>query len=156
MTCSSVAVVSTPVNAHQSFTTMPAPTTSLPRLTVPATQGSCSSDETKGDSFLTCGGNGVRHMGKRGCVGEFKPAAATRARPGPLPASSGAPEDPARNHQNDQARNGRHIGRALCDMLGKWVEQEKKKSTPPDIRKNWGVTSGQNSARQNKHLVTHR
>jgi len=36
MTLISVAVVSIPVNAHQSFTTMPAPMTSEPRLTVPA------------------------------------------------------------------------------------------------------------------------
>lgn len=32
----SVAVVSRPVNAHQSFTTIPAPMTSDPRFTVPA------------------------------------------------------------------------------------------------------------------------
>ena len=31
-----------------------------------------------------------------------------------------------------------------------------KKAPPPDIRKNWGVPSGQHSARQNQHLVTHR
>ena len=36
MTESSVLVVSSPVNAHQSLTTIPAPTTSLPRLIVPA------------------------------------------------------------------------------------------------------------------------
>lgn len=36
MTLISVAVVSRPVNAHQSFTTRPAPMTSEPRLTVPA------------------------------------------------------------------------------------------------------------------------
>ena len=35
----SVDVVSCPANAHQSFTTIPAPITSLPRLTVPATKG---------------------------------------------------------------------------------------------------------------------
>ncbi len=36
MTLISVAVVSSPVNAHQSLTTRPAPSTSDPRLTVPA------------------------------------------------------------------------------------------------------------------------
>ena len=36
MTLISVAVVSSPVNAHQSFTTRPAPKTSDPRFTVPA------------------------------------------------------------------------------------------------------------------------
>lgn len=36
ITESSVLVVSNPQNAHQSFTTMPAPITSLPRFTVPA------------------------------------------------------------------------------------------------------------------------
>ena len=36
ITLISVAVVSRPVNAHQSFTTSPAPNTSDPRLTVPA------------------------------------------------------------------------------------------------------------------------
>jgi hypothetical protein len=36
MTLISVAVVSMPVNAHQSFTTIPAPMTSEPRFTVPA------------------------------------------------------------------------------------------------------------------------
>jgi len=39
MTLISVAVVSRPVNAHQSLTTSPAPTTSEPRLTVPALFG---------------------------------------------------------------------------------------------------------------------
>mmetsp|Transcript_10890 Transcript_10890/g.33560 ORF Transcript_10890/g.33560 Transcript_10890/m.33560 type:complete len:257 (-) Transcript_10890:116-886(-) len=46
ITCISVAVVSTPHTAHQSFTTIPAPITSDPRLTVPATTGSCSSDDS--------------------------------------------------------------------------------------------------------------
>jgi hypothetical protein len=41
-TLSSVAVVSRPQKAAQSFTTMPAPTTSLPRFTVPATRGTCA------------------------------------------------------------------------------------------------------------------
>lgn len=36
MTVSSVDVVSIPANAHQSFTTNPADTTSLPLFTVPA------------------------------------------------------------------------------------------------------------------------
>ena len=35
----SVEVVSCPANAHQSLTTIPAPITSLPRFTVPATNG---------------------------------------------------------------------------------------------------------------------
>ena len=39
MTESSVEVVSWPVKAHQSFTTIPAPITSAPRFTVPATSG---------------------------------------------------------------------------------------------------------------------
>lgn len=46
ITLISVAVVSSPVNAHQSLTTRPAPMTSEPRLTVPA--------------YLL-----VRHMGSR-------------------------------------------------------------------------------------------
>lgn len=36
ITVNSVAVVSKPAKAHQSFTTNPAPTTSLPLFTVPA------------------------------------------------------------------------------------------------------------------------
>ena len=39
MTDISVDVVSCPANAHQSLTTIPAPITSLPRFTVPATKG---------------------------------------------------------------------------------------------------------------------
>lgn len=39
---SSVEVVSWPVKAHQSFTTIPAPITSAPRLMVPATSGTCA------------------------------------------------------------------------------------------------------------------
>ena len=39
ITDSSVLVVSWPVKAHQSLTTIPAPITSVPRLTVPATNG---------------------------------------------------------------------------------------------------------------------
>jgi hypothetical protein len=46
MTDTSVAVVSSPVKAHQSLTTRPAPMTSDPRLTVPATKGICRSDES--------------------------------------------------------------------------------------------------------------
>src|SRR3569833_290719 len=42
MTLSSVDVVSRPVTANQSLTTMPPPTTLLPRLTDPATSGTCS------------------------------------------------------------------------------------------------------------------
>lgn len=41
-TLSSVDVVSRPQNADQSFATSPAPITSLPRLTVPATRGICA------------------------------------------------------------------------------------------------------------------
>ena len=46
----SVEVVSMPQKALQSFTTMPAPTTSLPRFTVPATSGTCSSDDSSSRS----------------------------------------------------------------------------------------------------------
>merc|ERR1719483_1154569 len=42
MTDNSVEVVSCPVKAHQSLTTMPAPITSAPLFTVPATRGTCS------------------------------------------------------------------------------------------------------------------
>lgn len=45
ITDSSVLVVSSPQNETQSFTTIPAPTTSLPLLTVPATRGTCNSDD---------------------------------------------------------------------------------------------------------------
>ena len=41
----SVEVVSCPQNAVQSLTTIPAPTTSDPRLTVPATNGTCKRDD---------------------------------------------------------------------------------------------------------------
>lgn len=44
ITESSVAVVSSPVKAVQSFATRPAPITSLPRLTVPATNGTCNKE----------------------------------------------------------------------------------------------------------------
>jgi hypothetical protein len=40
-TCSSVAVVSSPQNAIQSFAAIPHAITSLPRFTVPATSGTC-------------------------------------------------------------------------------------------------------------------
>jgi len=53
MTEISVAVVSMPVNAAQSLTTRPAPITSDPRLIVPATSGTCSSDESS--SWLAAG-----------------------------------------------------------------------------------------------------
>jgi hypothetical protein len=46
----SVEVVSIPQNALQSLTTMPAPSTSLPRLTVPATKGTCSSEDSSSKS----------------------------------------------------------------------------------------------------------
>ena len=42
----SVDVVSCPQNAAQSFATAPAPITSLPRFTVPATTGTCRQDKT--------------------------------------------------------------------------------------------------------------
>ena len=44
ITLISVLVVSMPQNALQSFATIPAPTTSLPRFTVPATSGTCNSE----------------------------------------------------------------------------------------------------------------
>jgi hypothetical protein len=50
ITLTSVAVVSKPVKAHQSLTTKPAPITSDPRLTVPATRGIWSRDESSSSS----------------------------------------------------------------------------------------------------------
>lgn len=50
MTDTSVAVVSSPAKAHQSFTTIPAPMTSDPRLTVPATSGTCSREDSSSSS----------------------------------------------------------------------------------------------------------
>jgi hypothetical protein len=47
MTLISVAVVSRPVNAHQSFTTRPAPITSDPRFTVPAYHTNPSAPQQK-------------------------------------------------------------------------------------------------------------
>lgn len=56
ITESSVAVVSSPQNAVQSLTTKPAPTTSLPRFTVPATSGTCNSDDSSSRSSIdVCG-----------------------------------------------------------------------------------------------------
>lgn len=56
MTESSVAVVSSPQNADQSFATSPAPMTSLPRFTVPATRGTCNSDDSSSRSSIdVCG-----------------------------------------------------------------------------------------------------
>ena len=53
---SSVAVVSRPQKAAQSLQTMPAPMTSLPLLTVPATNGTCKSDESSSKSSTeVCG-----------------------------------------------------------------------------------------------------
>ena len=46
MTEISVPVVSSPHIAHQSLTTMPAPTTSEPRFTVPATSGTCRREDS--------------------------------------------------------------------------------------------------------------
>lgn len=55
-TDTSVAVVSDPQKAVQSLTTMPAETTSLPLLTVPATMGTCSSvDSSSRSSTDVCG-----------------------------------------------------------------------------------------------------
>ena len=55
-TLSSVDVVSTPVNAAQSFATIPAPTTSDPRFTVPATNGTCNKlDSSSRSSMEVCG-----------------------------------------------------------------------------------------------------
>ena len=48
----SVAVVSLPQKAIQSLTTMPAPTAPEPLLTVPATRGSCNSDESSSWSSI--------------------------------------------------------------------------------------------------------
>lgn len=45
ITDNSVEVVSKPANAHQSLTNNPAPITSEPRLTVPATKGTWSNDD---------------------------------------------------------------------------------------------------------------
>ena len=45
ITLISCAVVSNPQNPIQSLTKSPAPTTSLPRLTVPATSGTCNNDD---------------------------------------------------------------------------------------------------------------
>ena len=64
ITDSSVAVVSKPQKADQSFATMPAPMTSLPLLTVPATSGICSSEASSSRSSTevcgcTCGRRGV-------------------------------------------------------------------------------------------------
>ena len=46
----SVEVVSSPQKALQSFTTSPAPMTSDPLLTVPATSGTCSRDDNSSRS----------------------------------------------------------------------------------------------------------
>ena len=46
----SVEVVSNPQNALQSLASNPAPMTSLPLLIVPATRGTCSSDESSSKS----------------------------------------------------------------------------------------------------------
>ena len=55
-TDSSVAVVSSPQNADQSLQTKPAPTTSLPLLTVPATSGTCSREASSSKSSTdVCG-----------------------------------------------------------------------------------------------------
>lgn len=66
----SVAVVSKPTNALQSLATSPAPTTSLPRLTVPAMSGTWSSDESSSRSSTdvcgcTCEGQGEGRRGER-------------------------------------------------------------------------------------------
>ena len=50
MTDNSVLVVSSPQKAHQSFTTIPPPITSLPRLTVPAWSIKKNSSPTKMDA----------------------------------------------------------------------------------------------------------
>ena len=52
ITESSVAVVSEPQNAVQSFTVIPAAITSLPRLTVPATKGTWRSVESSSKSSM--------------------------------------------------------------------------------------------------------
>lgn len=50
MTDSSVDVVSSPQNAAQSLATKPPPMTSLPRFTVPATNGTCSREDSSSKS----------------------------------------------------------------------------------------------------------
>mmetsp|Transcript_3340 Transcript_3340/g.6945 ORF Transcript_3340/g.6945 Transcript_3340/m.6945 type:complete len:225 (+) Transcript_3340:174-848(+) len=52
ITCSSVAVVSSPQKAIQSLAAMPAEITSLPRFTVPATSGTCNSDDSSSKSSM--------------------------------------------------------------------------------------------------------
>lgn len=52
ITSNSVEVVSIPQKAHQSFTTRPAPITSLPRFTVPATRGTCNKEESSSKSSI--------------------------------------------------------------------------------------------------------
>lgn len=52
MTLSSVAVVSRPVTASQSLTTMPAPTTLEPRLREPATRGTWRSEDSSSWSWI--------------------------------------------------------------------------------------------------------
>lgn len=56
ITESSVAVVSNPQKAVQSLTTKPAPMTSLPLFTVPATSGTCNNDDNSSKSSIdVCG-----------------------------------------------------------------------------------------------------
>lgn len=52
ITVISVDVVSMPQNAVQSFATTPAPITSEPRFTVPATSGTCSSEDSSSFSSI--------------------------------------------------------------------------------------------------------
>lgn len=59
----SVEVVSMPQKADQSFTTMPAPITSLPLFTVPATRGTCSSEDSSSKSSTVVRGCTYRTKG---------------------------------------------------------------------------------------------
>jgi len=85
-TDTSVAVVSDPQKAVQSLTAMPAETTSLPLLTVPATMGTCSSvDSSSRSSTDVCGWTCTHaHEKHRGCrsrsVSEFSPARGDKKR----------------------------------------------------------------------------
>lgn len=66
ITLSSVVVVSRPQKETQSLATRPAPMTSLPRLTVPATRGTCSRlDSSSRSSTLVC----RRRQGEQGREG---------------------------------------------------------------------------------------
>ena len=83
MTLISVAVVSSPVKAHQSFTTRPAPKTSDPRFTVPAF--AWTYQIARPTSKIS---SETRHIPQEG------PGASYSARPDPVCSSSGARSRP--------------------------------------------------------------